>query len=105
MGLAVWRICSLLVDEEGPAMLFVHIRRWSGVYYDEYSVRHSNNLFGQLLLCVWCLSVWVAALVALLYYFFPGATMVVSSIFAMSAIACITESSIGYLNIQQRSDS
>lgn len=85
-------------------MLFVHIRKLCGVYYDEYSVRHADNLIGQLLLCVWCLSVWVAALVALLYYFFPGATMVVSSIFAMSAIACITESSIGYLNVQQRSN-
>lgn len=48
--LAVWRITHLLWGEDGPADLFVRLRRFAG-----------NGLTGKLLDCFYCLSLWVAA--------------------------------------------
>jgi uncharacterized protein DUF1360 len=47
--LSVWRITHLLYGEDGPADLFVRLRRLAG-----------HSLFGQLLDCFYCLSVWIA---------------------------------------------
>ncbi|MCP3961540.1 MAG: DUF1360 domain-containing protein [bacterium] len=52
--LAVWRLTHLLHAEDGPADLLVRLRRAAG-----------EGLWGQLLDCFYCLSVWVAAPVAL----------------------------------------
>jgi hypothetical protein len=48
--LGVWRITHLLAVEDGPADLFVRLRRAVG-----------NGFWGGLLDCFHCLSVWVAA--------------------------------------------
>ena len=48
--LAVWRVTHLLWGEDGPADIFVRLRRALG-----------NGFFGRLLDCFYCLSLWVAA--------------------------------------------
>lgn len=48
--LAVWRVTHMLSAEDGPLNLFVHIRRLLG-----------EGLFGNLMDCFMCLSVWIAA--------------------------------------------
>jgi hypothetical protein len=48
--LAVWRITHLLNAEDGPWDLLVKLRRLAG-----------NGVFGSLLDCFYCLSLWVAA--------------------------------------------
>jgi hypothetical protein len=53
--LTVWRITHLLQAEEGPWDVVVRLRRVAG-----------NGFWGKLLDCFYCLSVWVAALLALL---------------------------------------
>lgn len=57
---SVWRIASLFVNEDGPFDIFVHIRKFSGVYYDEFSNVHGKNVVSKALLCLWCFSIWVA---------------------------------------------
>jgi hypothetical protein len=57
--LAVWRITHLFSGEDGPADIFVRLRRLAG-----------NTFFGRLLDCFYCLSLWFAAPVA----WFLGAT-------------------------------
>src|SRR5213083_2129939 len=52
--LSVWRITHLLYGEDGPADVFVRLRRLAG-----------RSLFGQLLDCFYCLSVWIAVPFAL----------------------------------------
>ncbi len=52
--LSVWRITHLLYGEDGPADVFVRLRRAAG-----------DSLFGQLLDCFYCLSVWIAVPFAL----------------------------------------
>jgi hypothetical protein len=52
MMLAAWRLSSLLVQEDGPARVFAHVRA-------------RTSLWG-VLECLWCASVWVALLVLVL---------------------------------------
>jgi hypothetical protein len=52
--LAVWRITHLLNAEDGPWEVFVRLRRIVG-----------EGFWGQLLDCFYCLSVWIAAPLAL----------------------------------------
>lgn len=53
--LATWRVTHLLAMEDGPGDIFVHLRRALG-----------NSFFGKLMDCFYCLSLWVAAPLALL---------------------------------------
>jgi len=52
--LCVWRITHLLQAEDGPGDLFVHLRRIAG-----------SGFVGKLLDCFYCLSLWIAAPIAL----------------------------------------
>lgn len=47
--LAVWRITHLLWREDGPADVFLLLRKLAG-----------ESLFGRLLDCFYCLSLWIA---------------------------------------------
>ncbi|HEY2360452.1 MAG TPA: DUF1360 domain-containing protein [Candidatus Angelobacter sp.] len=48
--LAVWRVTHLLWGEDGPWDVIVRLRRLAG-----------NTVFGSLLDCFYCLSLWIAA--------------------------------------------
>jgi len=48
--LAVWRATHLFWGEDGPGDAFVHLRRMAG-----------QSIFGRLLDCFYCLSLWIAA--------------------------------------------
>lgn len=52
--LSAWRITHLLQAEDGPWDMVVHLRRGAG-----------TGFWGQLLDCFYCLSVWIAAPLAL----------------------------------------
>ena len=71
-GLATWRLTSLLMSEDGPYFLFVHLRYkvglrngekigQQGVYVD-YALPTWRKEIGKAFLCQWCLSVWVGIL-------------------------------------------
>ena len=47
--LAVWRITHLLVAEDGPWDVLFRLRRWVG-----------SSRLGTLLLCFYCLSIWIS---------------------------------------------
>jgi hypothetical protein len=54
-ALATWRIGHLLAAEDGPGDLFARIRMWLG-----------DGFWGRLMDCFYCLSLWIAAPMALL---------------------------------------
>ena len=53
--LATWRLCHLLAEEDGPGELVVRLRLWLG-----------DTALGRAMDCFYCLSLWVAAPLALL---------------------------------------
>ena len=60
--LATWRLSAFLVYDHGPFAVFEKLREAAGVQYrgdDGWPL----SFWGQLLSCVWCVSVWMAMLV------------------------------------------
>lgn len=76
--LATWRVTHLLAEEDGPADLVVQLR-----------ARLGDGAAGRALDCFHCLSVWVAAPVALLLAR-DIATWLIAWL-AMSGAACLLE--------------
>lgn len=70
-------------------MLLVKMRSWVGVYYDEFSEPQGKNVVARALLCVWCVSIWVALGFTVLYYF--DLAYWVALPFALSAAAILIE--------------
>lgn len=89
LGLACWRLSSLLVDEDGPWDMFARLRYKLGVRYDERSVAFGSTMLSNLLLCIWCSSVWVAGSIFLAYLIFPQATLCLMTPLALSALAIL----------------
>ena len=76
--LATWRIAHLLAYEDGPWDLLFRLRAWLG-----------PTLWGKLIDCFNCISIWVAALFApVLTVRFPEAALIWV---ALSGAACLLE--------------
>jgi hypothetical protein len=76
--LATWRVTHLLAKEDGPANIIVRLR-----------ARLGDGLLGQLMDCFKCLSMWVAAPMALLIFQRPLAWLM--GWLAISGAACLLE--------------
>lgn len=92
-GLAIWRISSLLVNESGPAMIFLRIREWVGITHDDSGGRVivPETFLAQSLDCVWCCSIWVAFFFTLFWSFSPVLSLKVAVIFCLSAVAIVID--------------
>ena len=76
--LATWRVTHLLANEDGPANLIARFRALLG-----------HSLAGQLLDCFYCLSLWIAAPIALFVSRRPLEWLL--SWLAISGGACLLE--------------
>lgn len=84
IGLAGWRLASLLVNEMGPWHIFDRLRTLVGV---------KPGLIGawaELFSCVWCMSIWTTLAAYFLYQIEPRAVMVV----AAAAVAILVEQQV-----------
>lgn len=60
------RLTLIITEEKGPWDVFLLIRQWAGVKYDEALNAFPQNKFAEGLVCAWCVSFWVGIVVALL---------------------------------------
>jgi hypothetical protein len=81
--LATWRVTHLLANEDGPADIIFRLRR-----------RFGEGMIGSLMDCFNCLSIWVAAPLALFVSTTP-LTWAVSWL-ALSGGACLLERHAGH---------
>ena len=93
--LATFRLSSLLAKEDGPGDLLIKLRMRLGTRYDEYSVEVPTNNLTQGITCMWCNSIWIAALITLSLYLFPVITFWCLLPFALSAGAVVLEGQYG----------
>jgi hypothetical protein len=91
-ALATWRLSSLLVNqrEAGPANLLHRIRDWAGAYELGDDDEPITSL-GRLFVCVWCMSVWVGAVLAVIAIT-PFWALLIP--FALSAVAILIQSAV-----------
>lgn len=82
--LAVWRLSSLFVHEDGPLEIFARLRDKIGVRYDEQSRPYGSNELAKVFTCVWCVSVWIGLLWALVFY--PGNFLIGGLAYSAGAI-------------------
>ena len=81
LGLATWRISSMLVNERGPFDMFIRLRNKMGFMHDDagHVIARPD---GNVLSCIWCTSVWIA----LALYFLP---IQISYVLAISTLTII----------------
>ncbi len=91
LGLATWRLTSMIVNEDGPLYLFERFRYWVGVRRTEDNVPFGTNVFAEGLSCIWCSSFWVAGLLIVSYIVAPMITLIACVILTLSAIAILVE--------------
>lgn len=96
MGLATWRLASLLIQEAGPWDIFVRLRHRVGVRYDEFSKPYGQNTLAALFTCMWCGSVWFGAAVAVAYLVLPSPTLIACLPLALSAVAILLTRMVPY---------
>jgi len=91
--LVTFRISSLIVTEAGPGDVFAKLRHAVGVRHDEYSQCVGHGLAGAFC-CVFCMSLWVSAVVALAVALYRGDSWLIAALdwFGFSAGAIIVES-------------
>lgn len=91
LGLATWRLTSLLSIERGPKDVFVKLRELMGItHYDSgIPFEYPDKFWAQLFSCVWCLSVWVAGTMVLLYIFLPNIAIYFSLWLGLSTITIL----------------
>lgn len=91
-GLAVWRVASMFVREEGPAHIFRTIRELTGIVHSDTEVAIIPDRFlAQVISCVWCLSLWVGAFWTVFWLVSPEWSLKVAVPFAFSAVAIIVD--------------
>jgi hypothetical protein len=90
-GATIWRVSSLLVHEEGPLQIFERLRSWMGVKYNARSERYATNPVAEAFLCVWCISVWVAVILAIAWAVWPTLMSIVILICTGSTTAIVIE--------------
>lgn len=64
-ALATWRLTRMIVSERGPYDLLGRFRFWAGVRYDMYSQPKGTTELSKMIVCPYCLSIWIGALIAI----------------------------------------
>lgn len=91
VGLATWNLSSLLVQETGPYSIFMRLRHWVGVRYTPEQTVYATNPIAELFTCVWCMSRWVALVLALLTLLLPQVMIWILLVFAASTVAIVVD--------------
>ncbi len=91
LGLGIWRISSLFVQEDGPFDVFIRFRERLGFHEDLSldAVIPPDTFWGGLFSCVWCLSLWISAIIGVAWIFYPAIVLNVMVVFALSTMAII----------------
>lgn len=94
LSLGIWRFSALLSYERGPSDMFAGLRARMGIGHDDDGtpVSWPDTFLAGLFSCVWCLSVWIAILMAIVYWARPEIARGIMFPFALSAGAVLMES-------------
>jgi hypothetical protein len=81
---AIWRLCSLVANEDGPFLIFDRIRRLA------LRLTRRSRFFGALhfyqgLVCEWCNSIWFAVPAAVAWWYFGDVVLLAALPLALSA--------------------
>lgn len=91
IALAVWRVSSLLAQEDGPYNILARFRKYIGIRYTEHPIPECRNEFARMIACMWCNSVWVGMAATVLYMVIPDITVWLLLPLAFSTVTIVIE--------------
>ena len=80
-SLATWRLTYMLQEETGPVAIFERLRAQVN------KLKRTDGGIWELMICFYCLSVWIAILLTALFFVSYVAFFIVTGILSMSAVA------------------
>lgn len=108
--LAAYRVTHLLVYDVifEPVRKFFVVRYFDGWPYPSYTLQGGRlrSFIGRLLLCHWCAGIWVAGIMALLYWTAPAIVEWIFVALAAAAVLSFIETAwtkvVGYPELKER---
>lgn len=88
LGLAAWRLASLIANEDGPWMVFKRLRQRAEHWCNKYPFCRELGLY-DLFACEWCNSVWIGAGLTLLYLWLGETILYLALPLALSTVAIV----------------
>lgn len=85
-GLGVWRLATLVTQDDGPEAVLAKARRW---LTGNQEIQAGS--LGQLITCPYCLSVWLGLAAVLSWYAAPGLTIAALSPLAVAAMTSLLQ--------------
>jgi len=101
LGLAAWRLASLLANEDGPWMIFKRLRQKAEQWCNKYPFCRELGLH-DLVACEWCNSVWIGAGLTLLYLWIGETILYLALPLALSTVAIIIKYVVQVLQSAQQ---
>lgn len=96
LALAVWRLSTMLVKEDGPWMMLEHLRLKMGLQPPQHPAMGRETdppgqMPGSILNCVWCTSIYIGSFFTLLFAFNRRIALWAATPFALSAVSCMID--------------
>lgn len=91
LALSCWRLSSLIAREDGPLDIPAKIRVKLGVRYNERSEMYATGFWSEMVLCMWCNSVWIGAVLTVLYVLLADIALLLLLPLALSAATILVE--------------
>ena len=88
LGLAAWRLASLVANEDGPWMIFKRLRQQAEHWCNKYRFCRELGVY-DLFSCEWCNSVWIGAGLTMLYLWIGEAILYLALPLALSTVAIL----------------
>jgi hypothetical protein len=101
LGLAAWRLASLIANEEGPWMVFKRLRERAEQWCNRYKFCRELGLY-ELVTCEWCNSIWIGVGLTLLYLWIGETILYLSLPLALSTVAIIIKYIVELLQTAQQ---
>ena len=101
LGLAAWRLASLVANEDGPWMIFKRLRQRAEQWCNKYRFCRELGVY-DLFSCEWCNSVWIGAGLTVLYLWIGETILYLALPLALSTVAIIIKYVVQVLQSAQQ---
>jgi hypothetical protein len=101
LGLAAWRLASLVANEDGPWMIFKRLRQQAEQWCNKYRFCRELGVY-DLFSCEWCNSVWIGAGLTVLYLWIGETILYIALPLALSTVAIVIKYVVQVLQSAQQ---
>ena len=95
ISFSAYGLSSLLVNEDGPYLIFERLRNRFGIFRDENDdtviYKEEYNIIQEILACQYCAGTWMVFFSYIVYLILPQALLLFASIGLLFAILKYTE--------------